>query len=59
MLDVVRKCGLPDQHTGSGIYIFIYYMDDCSTVRVRTPDLKRIEIRHVEKNTSTPLLNNW
>ena len=35
MLDVVRKCGVPDQHTGSGVYIFVYYMDDCSTVVVR------------------------
>jgi hypothetical protein len=24
MLDVVRRCGVPDQHTGSGIYIFVY-----------------------------------
>lgn len=37
MLDVVRKCGIPDRHTGSGIYIFVYYMDDCSTVGSAPP----------------------
>ena len=37
MPDVVRKCGIPDQHAGSGIYIFVYYMDDCSIVTVGTP----------------------
>lgn len=41
MLDVVRKCGVPDKRAGSGIYIFVYFMSDCSTVTVSTPDLKR------------------
>lgn len=50
MSDVVRKCGLPDQHAGSGIYIFVYYMDDCSTVNVGTPDLQRLTISHVKQN---------
>jgi hypothetical protein len=32
MLDVVRKFGVPDKHAGSGICIFVYYMNDCSNV---------------------------
>src|SRR5215831_849449 len=24
IIDVVRKCGIPDEHQGSGIYIFLY-----------------------------------
>jgi len=59
MLDVVRKCGLPDKHAGSGIYIFVYYMNDCSTVSGGTPDLKRIGIRHVRRGKTTVLLGNW
>jgi hypothetical protein len=59
MLDVVRKCGMPDQHAGSGIYIFIYYMADCSTVTVGTPDLKQLTIRHVKQKKRTVLFNNW
>ena len=59
MVDVVTKCGVPDQHAGSGIYIFVYYMTDCSTVTVSTPDLKRIAIRHVTHKKSTLLFKNW
>jgi hypothetical protein len=59
MLDVVRKCGVPDKHAGSGIYIFVYYMNDCSTVTVGTPDLKRLGIRHVKQKKTTVLFNNW
>ena len=59
MLDVVRKCGVPDKHAGSGIYIFVYFMNDCSTVTVGTPDLKRVAIRHVKDKKSTVLFNNW
>jgi hypothetical protein len=59
MLDVVKKCGIPDQHTGSGIWIFVYYMNDCSTVMVGTPDLKRLGIRHVKQKKTTVLFNNW
>ena len=58
MLDVIRKCGIPDRHAGSGIYIFVYYMDDCSTVTVGTPDLKRLAIRHVKQEKTTVLFNN-
>ena len=59
MLDVVRKCEVPDQHTGSGIWIFVYYMNDCSTVTVGTPDLKRLAIRHVKQKNTSVLFNNW
>jgi hypothetical protein len=59
MLDVVRECGVPDQHAGSGIYIFVYYMDDCSTVTVGTPDLKRLAIRHVKRKKTRVLFNAW
>lgn len=40
MTDVVRKCGIPDEHQGSGIYIFLYDMDDGSVVVIGTADLK-------------------
>jgi len=32
MTDLVRQCGVPDEHQGSGIYIFIYHLDDGSIV---------------------------
>src|SRR5208282_153259 len=59
MLDVVRRCGMPDQHAGSGIYIFVYYMNDCSTVSDGTHDLKQLGIRHVKNRRATVLLSNW
>ena len=59
MLDVVRKCGIPDKHAGNGIYIFVYYMNNCSTVTVNTPDLKRLMVRHVKRKKNTVLFNNW
>jgi hypothetical protein len=59
MIDVVRKRGVPDQHTGSGIWIFVYYMNDCSTVTVGTPDLKQLQIRHVKQKKTAVLFNNW
>jgi hypothetical protein len=40
MTDVVRKCGVPDEHQGSGIYIFLYDMNDGSVVVIGTADLK-------------------
>jgi len=42
MMDVVRKCGIPDEHQGSGIYIFLYDMADGSIVVVGTADLKKL-----------------
>jgi hypothetical protein len=59
MPDVVRKCGIPDKHMGSGFYIFVYYMADCSTVSVITPDLKRLGIRHGKHGKETVLFNDW
>lgn len=59
MVDVVKKCGIPDLHAGSGIYIFVYYMNDCSTVSVGTLDLKRLAIKHVKQKKTTVLFNNW
>jgi len=59
MLEVVKKCGIPDKHVGSGVYIFVYYMNDCSTVSVSTPDLKRLAISYVKHGKTTVLLDNW
>ena len=59
MLDVVRKCGIPDRHAGSGIYIFVYYMSDCSTVTVGTPDLKKLKISHAKQKKNAVLFDNW
>ena len=59
MIDVVRKCGIPDKHQGSGVYIFVYYMADCSTVSVGTSDLQRLGISYVKQGKSTVLLDNW
>jgi hypothetical protein len=42
MTDVVRKCGIPDEHQGSGIYIFLYDMADGSVVVIGTADLKKL-----------------
>jgi len=42
MVDVARKCGIPDEYQGSGIYIFLYDMDDGSVVAVGTADLKKL-----------------
>jgi len=58
MIDVVRKCGLPDKHMGSGVCIFVYYMDDCSTVSVGTPDLQHLGISHVKQGKTTVLLKS-
>jgi hypothetical protein len=49
MVDVVRKCGLPDEDQGSGIHIFVYYLDSGTRVRIGTPDLRKlIYVRHVD-----------
>jgi hypothetical protein len=58
MIDVVRKCGIPDKHVGSGVYIFVYYMSDCSTVSVGTPDLQHLGISHVKRGKTTVLLSD-
>jgi hypothetical protein len=40
---VVEKCGRPDEEVGSGIYIFVYHLQDGATVVIGTPDLSRID----------------
>jgi hypothetical protein len=42
MIEVVRRCGIPDEHVGSGVYIFVYHLKDGSVVSISTPNLKRI-----------------
>ena len=59
MIDVVRKCGIPDKHLGSGIYIFVYYMKDCLIVSASTPDLQRLVMKHVKRGKAAVLLSNW
>ncbi len=59
MVQVVKKCGIPDKHLGSGIYIFGYYMSDCSIVSVGTPDLKHITVKHVKHGKTIVLFDNW
>jgi hypothetical protein len=57
MIDVVRKCGIPDEHQGSGIYIFLYDMDDGSLVVVGTGDLKRLlYMNHIANSRSSSLM---
>ena len=57
MTDVVRKCGIPDEHQGSGIFIFLYDMDDGSLVAVGTAGLKKLlYMNHIEKSRSSSLL---
>jgi hypothetical protein len=57
MTDVVMKCGIPDEHQGSGIYIFLYDMNDGSVVAVGTSDLKKLlYVTHIESARSTSLL---
>lgn len=57
IVDVVRKCGIPDEHQGSGIYIFLYGMHDGSAVAVGTADLnKLLYVNHIETGKSSSLL---
>ena len=42
MVDVVKICGIPDEHQGSGIYIFVYHLRDDSIVAIGTADLKHL-----------------
>jgi len=59
MLDLVTKCGVPDRHLGSGVYIFRYYLADCSVISVSTPDLRRLMMKHEMDGKSSVLLSNW
>jgi len=58
MHEVVRKCGIPDEHQGSGIYIFLFDMTDGSVVAVGTADLKHLMyVTHIQTRGSQSLLN--
>lgn len=52
MFDVVRHCGLPDEHQGSGIYIFVYHLGDGSTVAVGTGNVDHLSYVHHIKNSN-------
>jgi hypothetical protein len=57
MMDVVRKCGTPDYDAGSGLYVFIYNLEDGSRIAVSTADLKRLAaIGHLTVDGRTELL---
>ena len=54
---VVGKCGRPDEEIGSGIYIFVWHLDDRSTVSIGTPYLERIgSVRLTDGSGKTSLL---
>lgn len=58
MQEVVRKCGIPDEHQGSGIYIFLFDMTDGTIVAIGTSDLKHLMyITHIQTRGSHSLLN--
>lgn len=58
MQEVVRKCGIPDEHQGSGIYIFLYDMSDGSLVVIGTADLKHLMyVNHIQNRSSRSLLD--
>jgi hypothetical protein len=58
MQEVVRKCGIPDEHQGSGIYIFLYDMSDGSVVAIGTSDLKHLMyVNHIQTRGSRSLLH--
>jgi hypothetical protein len=40
---VVNECGRPDEETGSGIYIFVYHLQDHSTVVIGTHNLDKLD----------------
>jgi hypothetical protein len=57
MVDVVKRCGIPDEHVGSGIYIFVYHLRDGGSVAVGTPDLKRLfDVTHTDANGKSSTL---
>jgi hypothetical protein len=54
---VVAKCGRPDEELGSGIYIFVWHLDDGSTVSIGTPYLERIgNVRFTDASGKTSSL---
>jgi hypothetical protein len=40
---VVQRCGRPDEDVGSGVYIFVWHLEDGSTVSISTPTLDMIQ----------------
>ena len=51
MDEVIKICGLPDDDIGSGIHIYIYQLSNGSTVRIGTPDRKRLfYVVHLQPN---------
>ncbi len=40
---VVETCGRPDEEVGSGMYVFVYHLQDGSTVGISTPYLTRVD----------------
>jgi hypothetical protein len=59
MFDVVWLCGIPDEQHGSGIYIFLYRMDDGSIVTIGTPNLDQriMGVRYLKSGRSVSLLH--
>jgi hypothetical protein len=50
MYQAVQRCGRPDEEVGSGIYIFLYHMDDGGIVSIGTPYLSRVDhVTYVDK----------
>lgn len=45
MMDVVRKCGIPDEDIGSGLMIFVYHLTDGSEVVIGTPSADQPHLR--------------
>ena len=57
--DLVRQCGSPDELGGSGIFIFVYHLDDGSLVVIGTTGTKApiLYANHVDANgKATPLI---
>lgn len=51
MADVVRRCGIPHEHHGSGIFIFVYHLEDTSLVAIGASALDRIDyVTHLSKS---------
>lgn len=56
MLDVAKKCGVPDERRGSGISIFVYRLHDGSSVNIGTPDMSHLfYMNHVTASGSKSL----
>lgn len=56
MLDIAKKCGVPDERRGSGIGIFVYRLRDGSSVNIGTPDMNHLfYMNHVTTTGSKSL----